>query len=283
MINPTHRLFLCTLIAALTLAPGYDHFLAPAQAREQILAKRFRPPAKKAKKRRTMAWRAYVRPTSFRVGGMARRSDCPDGKGTLTALIPPDKMSAMVNEKSESPIDRTSSDYPSFLAIVPKMEEPTEAKFTLQRIEGQELKQIYSHQFTIDGRAGIVGLQTPKSLPPLQVGQRYLWQMRLVCGNPNRPDKHPVVGGWVERVDPNNLTPSNSFNPKELMKELAATKPEDRPTVYAELGLWQDAIGYLAALKLEKPNDRQIAEDWQNLLSQNEMDSFVQLPILGMF
>jgi hypothetical protein len=233
------------------------------------------------KKRSRLTWRVYVRPASYRVGGMARSSTCESG-GALTAMMPSDKMAA-ITEENQLPIDYTISGYPSFWAYVPETQAPTEAKFTLQVVDGKERKQIYSKQFRVDGRSGLVGIRLPKSIEPLQVGQRYLWQMRLACGDSQKPDKHPVIGSWIERVDPMKLETTPTFNPKELMKDLNEADPNEQPKIYSELGFWHDAIGTLGELKQQKPADSQIAEDWKDLLSQNEMENLTSLPILGIF
>jgi hypothetical protein len=247
-----------------------------------ILAKR--PPKTKRpikKKRSRLTWRVYVRPASYRVGGMARSGTCDSG-GVLTAMMPPDKMAAITAEK-QLPIDYTISGYPSFWAYVPETKEPTEAKFTLHIVDGQEHKQVYSKQFRVDGRSGLVGIRLPKSIEPLQVGQRYLWQMRLACGDPKKPEKHPLIGSWIERVDPMKLESTPTFNPKELMKDLNQADLEEQPKIYSALGFWHDAIGSLGELQQQKPADSQIAEDWKDLLSQNEMENLIPLPILGIF
>jgi hypothetical protein len=258
-----------------------EHMIKPQQP-TFILAKRplrTKPPSKK--KRSRLSWRVYVRPASYRVGGVARSGTCDSG-GVLTAMMPPDKMAAITAE-NQLPIDYTISGYPSFWAYVPETKEPTEAKFTLHVVDGKERKQVYSKQFRVDGRSGLVGIRLPKSIAPLEVGQRYLWQMRLACGDPQKPEKHPLIGSWIERVDPMKLDVTPTFNPKELMKDLNQVDPSEQPKIYSALGFWHDAIGSLGALKQQKPADSQIAEDWKDLLSQNEMENLVALPILGIF
>lgn len=80
---------------------------------------------------------------------------------------------------------------------------------------------------------GIVVLPNSKSIPELSVGQKYLWQVELIC-DPSHPSANPFAEAEIEIVQ----------MPQSLKAKLANTNNAyDRASLYAKAGLWYDALG----------------------------------------
>ena len=91
----------------------------------------------------------------------------------------------------------------------------------------------------------------------LEPGVQYKWFVTVVV-DPARRSRDVLAGGTIERVEPS----------PELRARLAAGRPETLPMIYAEAGLWYDALGAIADLLAKSPDDQAIREGRAQLLSQ---------------
>jgi hypothetical protein len=206
--------------------------------------------------RRRMFFRLGIRPTRYRISDHRDRSI--RNRCTATALVPPlqERMTA------ELPVDKTIAERPTFFVNVPAV--AAAAQFTLQTealTEEIPSKEIHNVKFKLTGKPGIVGISLPSSVPALQIGQKYLWQMAVQC-NPRDRSNDSVVMGWIERVQPPAADGGNPLN------------------TLAEAGIWQDTMSTLALRRYEQPDDRTTTEDWASLMEDAEMPQFKDTPIV---
>ncbi|MEP0873907.1 DUF928 domain-containing protein [Trichocoleus desertorum AS-A10] len=176
--------------------------------------------------------------------------------GKLTPLVP------------FSHIGQTSSQRPTFVWFVPDRT-PYSLQFRLFTRTGQPL-----YRTEMQSQPGIMSVALPPNLLQLTIGQAYKWQVVLVC-NPNVPSKNVVVAAELEVVKP----------AASLQTQLAAAPaPQQQSDLYAEAGLWYDAIK--AALKVSQTAQNQTAvldlldslatseaqplKDWSDRLKQIE-------------
>lgn len=107
-------------------------------------------------------------------------------------------------------------------------------------------------------QAGIVQFKMPQNLPELVSGRDYRWSVTLVC-NPERPSANAFIQTWIKRVP---TTP-------ELSQQIAATSSErDRSLIYAQAGLWYDALEAISTAHSTYPNDKSLLEERLLLLDQ---------------
>ncbi len=98
----------------------------------------------------------------------------------------------------------------------------------------------------------------------LKPGVPYRWFVAVVP-DPARRSKDILAGGTVERVDPS----------EELKKKLAQAGKADLPFLYAEAGLWYDALAALSELIEAAPQDSAPRKQRAAMLAQ------VGLPEIG--
>jgi hypothetical protein len=91
----------------------------------------------------------------------------------------------------------------------------------------------------------------------LEPGVQYKWFVTVVVDSARR-SRDVLAGGTIERVEPAS----------ELSARIAGARPEALPMIYAEAGLWYDALGAIADLLEQTPNDPTIREGRAQLLSQ---------------
>jgi len=176
---------------------------------------------------------------------------------SLTALMPKNK------------IGRTVSDYPTFFFYLP----PTDAELAELILEDESGNQIYQQDLTIKNLSGVIGVSIPANtnVPPLEVGKNYTWKFTVVC-DPEDRSSDQLETGIVRRVE---LT-------ADILSQLDAADPRQKTVIYAENGIWQDALGTLAVARRANPNNTDLADDWESLLDSVTLREIAKEPILEM-
>ena len=127
--------------------------------------------------------------------------------------------------------------------------------FQLYKLKPNGMQLIYSTLRS--SKAGLMTLSLPKTEPGLQIGQRYFWQVVLLC-DPNRPSTALVAGAELKAIAP----------PSSLSTQIRHTSTaEERATQYAQAGLWYDAFAEISLPQFQTQQARLI----QTLL-QLELD-----------
>ena len=191
-----------------------------------------------------------------RESGATRSTTCIAPQENLIALVP------------ESNYGLTHSGYPTFYFYLPPTNAPL-IKFVMYNETTNEL--FYEGQFSIkgntagEGRAGIVGITLPNNglQKPLEVGQSYVWYLTVVC-DPDAIDQsgNAVIETTVARVG----APS----------EADQAPTTDLPRIYAEAGLWYDALAASAALK--QVNN---TASWNTLLRSVSLERLIPISMLS--
>jgi hypothetical protein len=169
----------------------------------------------------------------------------------------------------------TTAEFPRFFWSTPRTKARF-AEFTLhEAVEGPDKKMsdralVYRTTFRINGEAGVASLPLPRNsgIPGLAVGQDYHWSIALIC-NPQDRKKDAKVEGWVQRI---------ALDP-DLAKQLAQSSSGDRPQIYADKGIWFDALSSLADLRYARTLDPLLAKDWSELLKAVQLPSSAALPL----
>jgi hypothetical protein len=164
-----------------------------------------------------------------------------------------DRLTALVPAQN---FGYTSTNYPTFFVYVPQFyaENAVAAEFILSDEDDNEL---YKATFQTARTSGIISLSLPANanLPPLEVGKNYHWSFALICEMSDR-SADVVVDSWIQRIEPSTT----------LQAELQQTSLEQRPSIYAQQGIWYDAISSLATLRSQTGGPVP-ASQWVNLLN----------------
>ncbi|GAB1543108.1 hypothetical protein NUACC21_57820 [Scytonema sp. NUACC21] len=191
-----------------------------------------------------------------RVGG-GTRSNCDASIKQLTALSPKNNLGL------------TKAPYPTLFFFLPQTSTPKMVEFVL-RDDKNHL--VYEKTFTKTASSGIINITLPQStsLPPLTIDKNYRWYLSMICEPKNRA-KDIVVSGWIRRVQSNPT----------LSKKLEQVPAADRAALYADAGLWSDALVTLAQLRYSKPNDSKLIASWTQLLQSEKLEAIAQEPLLN--
>lgn len=161
-----------------------------------------------------------------------RRSDagttrgCVGGDQPLTVLA------------SRNCVGRTASKHPTFAWFVPPDSAAKPIKFAIYEWV-QNGKPKVTRQQSLQSSAGIMKLSPfSENEPGLQPGKAYLWQVVIQC-DPDNPSGDLVSESSIEVV---------AMSPDGQSKLSKAANPAEKANLYAEEGLWYDALS--EALKL---------------------------------
>lgn len=206
-----------------------------------------------------------------RVEGMGSRNLCPLREMTLRALVPYKQRELPDNKLSSQPsidvLGLTTDERPTFWFYLPYTKDMANfsAEFILQDSDDN---QVYQQAITLPTTPEIISVNLPSTVMPLKVNKNYHWFFVVNCsGEENVPI---YVEGDIQRI---NLNPS-------LVADLATATQRDKVAIYAENGIWFDALTLLVKLRQEHPDDASLVSDWFSLLdSINVEKSYAEAPL----
>jgi hypothetical protein len=205
-------------------------------------------------------------PPGGRVRGGAKRSiaGCPTTKNNLTALV-------SFTQEANSVINvwgKTTVEHPSWFFYVPYTKNsPYGVEFVLQ---DQDSNEIYKKAIALPEKPGVISVSLPTTSPGLALNKQYRWFFTINCDQEkNAPPTY--VEGVIQRVELNPV----------VVKELETTELLKRYAIYAQNGIWYDALTTLAQLRQKNPKDAKLQAEWQNLLGSIHLDDIAAEPILS--
>lgn len=233
---------------------------------------------------RRLQLRLGVRSSVYRGAAFTRGGSCSEaGTEQITALVPatrPEEVARMLTDSTVddyAAVDYTLSRHPIIFAYVSGLEPGTEIQFTLQE-EWEPFEELHNVRFTVDGSSGIIGVRVPEDVT-LEPDTLYRWYMAIDC-NADDPAENPIIGSVIQRPSNAAWLSRDNVDMSILMTELNQAEDTDKPAIYAEMGIWQDALSSLAKLRYDNPNNTDIHEDWVTLMEEADMPQFINVPIL---
>lgn len=198
---------------------------------------------------------------SGRSAGMGSRDFCPAVENPLRALVPFQErnFTSQINKASTShpSLDvwgLTTSEYPTLWFYVPYTKDmaSASAEFVLQDSDDKEVYQTF---VSLPTKPGIISVTVSSAAMPLEINKNYRWFFKVNCSG---KQSVPIyVEGDIQRVQLNTT----------LERQLATSQPRDQIIIYADNGIWFDALNLIAEQKKSRPEDATLIRDWQSLLS----------------
>jgi hypothetical protein len=172
-----------------------------------------------------------------RIPAASRGINCIAKNQNLTTLIP------------KSGIGLTTVANPTLYFFIPQNSAPRGELV----VQDEKTQIVYQQEYKLSSKAGVVGIQLPPN--SLAVNKNYRWSFSIICNLRDR-SSDKFVQGTIQRFE----------NPS-LMKNIAQATPEKRLLIYAEAGIWHDALDTLAKLRYSNPRNSQFKADWAALLT----------------
>jgi hypothetical protein len=197
------------------------------------------PPAQPVAPQKVIYRAAAKSAPSVRVTGGSRGS----GDATITLdVLAPDETGL------------TTQEQPSLFWYQSK---PAEAKFELTLLEENKVKPLLQVKFERSSKAGIQRIKLFEHGVKLVPNVEYQWVVALVTDPDNR-SSDLVASGAIKRIEPS----------AELKAKLAGASPAAAPGIYAEAGIWHDALATLSDLIDAQPDNKALRQTRADLLAQ---------------
>ncbi|MBD2772936.1 DUF928 domain-containing protein [Iningainema sp. BLCCT55] len=162
----------------------------------------------------------------------------------------------------------TVAERPQFWFSLPRNLTTKDAvEFVLKDNQGKE---VYKNRLeNINTPKGIISIAIPQQIPPLQTGKTYKWSFSIYCDFKTIEDRPGNVRGSIQRA-----TISTT-----LKNQLANAKtPIEQANVYAQNGIWFDALTVLA-VNIRNNKEKDVTSAWTQLLEQANLKQVVSLPV----
>lgn len=207
------------------------------------------------------------KPGSGQPGGRGRgaggRGPCKQYE-SLVALVPTTKIATQ-----EIVRGLTTLEYPTFWFYIPGHTAAIPIEFVLQ---DENENDVYRTNLEVPQNSpGIFSVPVSKAIAPLSINKSYRWILAISC-DPGDVFSKMIVRGEIQRV---GMSP-------ETQKSLDAAKtPLDKAVLYANNGIWFDALTMLGS-QLQQRNRKDIATSaaWVDLLKQGHLKDLIAVPIL---
>jgi hypothetical protein len=159
----------------------------------------------------------------------------------LTALVP-----VYGSEDAEIVWATSAMGQPAFWFYVPYAAPNASAELVLE----DAAKQQTVHPIALATRPGVLRVNFPETARPLAAGKHYRWYFNIYCSDRN--ELYDFVEGTVTRK-PLGAEFDRRFIQDNLPQKL---------TLFAQNGIWHEALTVAGALRCVKPND----PGWTGLL-----------------
>lgn len=214
-------------------------------------------------------------------GGGSRGTTCaPATTLPLTALVPSrivtgvapgvegaaiDRVADQTEDTYESVLTLSSHPHPGMWVYVPfPLDGTTPVEYVLQDETDNIIHKTVLYP-TLP-TPGVLRVAPPDDSPQLEAGRRYQWNFVVRCAN-----VAPLfVSGWLEGAP---MAP-------DLVAALDTSTAVEQGAIYAQNGLWQDAVDQLGQLRLANPENATLQEYWQTLLESANLADVANAPLL---
>jgi len=179
--------------------------------------------------------------------GGATRGNCTQKENRLISLIPKKQVGLTFNERPTFYWHISDSDV---------------RKGAFMLIDDKE-DVVYETDVTLPQKPGIFALTLPPEVSGLKVNKQYNWFLEVNCNS--QTDEMVTVEGWVERIKPSLA----------VRMKLNKLEPKHRSKVYADAGIWHEAINNVAQQRCKAPDDSTTMLYWSQLLTSVGLNEVV--------
>lgn len=134
---------------------------------------------------------------------------------------------------------------------------PADAKFELTLLQENKIEPLVQVKVQRSGKAGIQHLRLADHGVELEPGVEYQWVVALITDPENR-SSDLVSSGVIKRIDA----------AEGLRQRIDRATPTERAAVYAEEGIWYDALSVLSDEIEAHPQDATLREMRADLVRQ---------------
>jgi Domain of Unknown Function (DUF928) len=190
----------------------------------------------------------------------------------LTALVPEYKNSTDPR-KFKPELTKvwglTANEHPNLWFYLPYAQDSiARLDFVLRERDNSVDRVVYQSSIQSPKKSGIINVALPETSESLAIDRLYQWELKLTMKR--QRDRVVSVKGWIQRVD---LDP-------QLSDRIDEASADRQAALYAENGLWYDALSTLAILRQARSQDPVIQQDWRNILKSVNLGRLANKPFI---
>jgi hypothetical protein len=195
------------------------------------------------------------------------------GCGAIMALVPEYQQTLPQGGAITKVWGTTIAERPTFWFDVPYEKGAIASlEFVLQD-NSHPAKDIIRTTLTPPETPGIINFRLPETVPPLATGKLYQWffKIRLQCGSSQSMARQKEeLYGWVQRISPSAT----------LINQLKQATPQQQAILYAQSGIWYDALTTLGELRLTNSQNAPLTKNWNQLLQIVGLEKLATKPLI---
>ena len=190
---------------------------------------------------------------------------CPQDKDypnalSLTALMPNPEI-------DPNSLQLTTAASPQLFMYIP----PTSAESMQVFVKDEGGTDVYrTEPINIPAKSGVIAISIPETEAQLEIGKNYRWIVAIICDSQKRRDDL-VVSGLLRKIEPNS----------NLANQLENAEKTEYPSLYANNGIWLDAVTSLAELRYTEPDNSDLVNEWKELLESARLNDVAEAPLLS--
>ncbi|HZW26697.1 MAG TPA: DUF928 domain-containing protein [Gallionella sp.] len=138
---------------------------------------------------------------------------------------------------------------------------PVVAHLEVTVINDQLVDPLVDKDFAVPTKAGIQRLRLADFGVKLKPNVEYRWYVSLIVDSAQRSNDI-IASGTIQRILPS----------QELKEKLAHADKKSQTGIYAEAGIWYDAVSSISELIMAKPEEQALREQRAELLEQVGLD-----------
>jgi len=147
---------------------------------------------------------------------------------------------------------------------------PAPTRFELTLLDEKKIKPVLQVNISQATNAGVHRLRLADHGIKLTPGVEYQWVIALVL-DPNNRSRDLVASGFIKRVEPAG----------DLKAKLSGATADALPGIYAEAGIWHDALAKLSDLIDAEPANESLRQRRAELLRQIGLKEAASASITG--
>lgn len=144
------------------------------------------------------------------------------------------------------------------------LSKPVDHPVEVTIIEDQAIYPLLETRIPLPAQPGIHPVDLKDYGVSLSVNKMYRWYVAIIF-DPDRRSKDIIAGGMIEHIEPSET----------LRAKLAQAERETIPYIYAEAGIWYDALAAISGLIDATPNDAGFRKERSALLEQVGLSEIV--------
>lgn len=148
---------------------------------------------------------------------------------------------------------------------------------------GKQRQIVHEATLQLPETAGIVSLPWPEASPALEVGAQYQWYLSFSC-DPAATEPDSQLSGWLLRRSPQESLSASKLSDLDTAK--AESDLRTQAQIFAESGIWQDALMAMVQLRQEaasspgQSRSPNFEQEWERFLASAGLESVSASPLV---